>query len=614
MNLVSFVTFLSFFLYVLLGIHGFKTNPRARLNRFFLMLCIACAWWAFCIAMMFIAPDHGSAWFWFRLSSPGWAIGPAIILHFSMALTDQEKLLGRWTSALLVYTPGAVITFRGITVGVTASDVVLRGFGWSPVNEGGSIWYWVYTLYYLLCLGSCLYLLWRWGKTTSLVRQKKQSRILLVCTFMGTFLAFINESLLPALGYDTVPKLPVVLFLFWALGMWYTIDKYRLMVLSPDIAIDAILAGINDLFLMLDPRERIIKVNRPVRIILGYLENELFNQPLARIMNDNLWVRDVLNHIDQQNGSIECEVDFKDKNGNLIPVKINCSPLRDRFTDLVGIVIVGSDLRPTRLLEDQNAELEAMQYDLTESNNVLALKNQQLRNFLNNTGQGFLYFAQDLLICEDYSLECVKILGCDPEGQTLASLVYKDQGDDQEIMNQVFRLALDEQNQDRVEVYLSLLPEEFIINDRCISAVYKVVNRVQEERCVLAILTDISEKRLLEQQMQEEKNIQNMLVRSIINYEEFMDCVLDYQNYCLYGINYLTGGDDEVDTLIVDTMRTIHTYKGIFSQFGTIHVVQQLHELEMTLSEKRADNGLTGDDFIEYMRQLHMEQWLEETS
>ena len=109
MNLVSLITYTAFIIYIFLAFFGLQMDFRSRLNRIFFCLCLACAMWAFCIAFMFTAADHDMAWRWFRLSSPGWGLGPTLVLHFALALTGRDQPGNKKLPVYLIYLPGLLV-------------------------------------------------------------------------------------------------------------------------------------------------------------------------------------------------------------------------------------------------------------------------------------------------------------------------------------------------------------------------------------------------------------------------------------------------------------------------------------------------------------------------
>lgn len=650
MNLVSLITFTAFIIYIFLAFFGLQMDFRSRLNRIFFGLCLACALWAFCIAFMFAATNHDMAWRWFRLSSPGWGLGPALVLHFALALTGRDQPGNKKLPVYLIYLPGLIFTVLGLTVGVTASQVTLMSFGWSPINSG-NLRYWLFAVYYAAYIALSIIVVWQWGKNSPSRRQQKQARVVVFSTFLGTLLAFFNETLLPVWGYADIPKVPVVLWLIWAYGMWIAISRYRLLILTPAIAADQIVASITDMMVLLDLNFTILKVNRSVEEVLGYAENELSGKPVTLITATwNTNNKALYSLVAGVTGFCQEEAIWVTKLGVTIPVQISVSVVKDNYADLVCLVMVAQDLRPTkelereiserrraeqalqktvlqikdysnlleqqnRKLESQNAELEALTISLAETNQTLEEKNSQLENLFNNVGQGFLSFSRDLLIRPEYSYECLNIFRQNPTGKRLSNLIYPQDEKQAELMDTLFREIIQEPDQLRLEVFLSLLPEEVTLYERCISMAYRVVHDSpnNDGRNILVILTDISEKRFLEARVQEEKDIFGMVVKAIIYHDDLLECIEDFRNFCDYVFEEILFSSRGLDEILAEILRQIHTFKGNFSQFDTASVVGELHRLESLLLEAR--DQVTGFDrkyLLQILRQSQLLTCLED--
>lgn len=95
--------------------------------------------------------------------------------------------------------------------------------------------------YYLIYVLFSAALLYHWRKKTESPQEKKQAQIIITAVLVSVVLIFINETLLPLLGVDMIPKVPSLLTLLWAWGMWYAISKYRLLDLSPALTGEIVL-------------------------------------------------------------------------------------------------------------------------------------------------------------------------------------------------------------------------------------------------------------------------------------------------------------------------------------------------------------------------------------
>jgi len=388
MQLVSLITFLAAGIYIYLAVYGLRMKPRTRLNTVFVALCLACALWACCIGFMFSAPSQSTAWWWFRMSSPGWCLGPPLLLNFSLVLTEARVSSQLYKKRFWIYIPALIFIAIAMNKGLTANTLTHESFGWSPLNSGQSLGYWAFTCYYIVCIGSSIALLWRWAARSTLVREKKQARIVIACTLIGTLLAFFNESLLPVLGYNYIPKMPVVLWLIWAYGLWVAISKYSFMYVTPVVATNEIIRSIDDLLIMLDLQGRIIEVNPRVSELLQFSYADLLLSTIEKITDDPATIRNHLTR-SQNNPShtIHEELPLKTRSALAIPTAVSLSAIKDEFGDVICFALVARDLRPTLALQSEikeriraeaelkqaYAEAEITQRELAESEKMAVL-------------------------------------------------------------------------------------------------------------------------------------------------------------------------------------------------------------------------------------------------
>lgn len=239
-------------------------------------------------------------------------------------------------------------------------------------------------------------------------------------------------------------------------------------------------------------------------------------------------------------------------------------------------------------LANQNAELEAQNNVLNDNSKILERmnhdldeKNLKLKNLFDNVEQGILTVNKDLLINGEYSLQCEKLFNKPLTNEKLSVLIYKD---DLNMVNFIDELLIKifEERGDRREIYISLLPEEANINGQAVKLDYKMVKNEKNEDKLIVIITDITEKRLLEKKMNHEGRILKMVVNAIINREEFSDLVRSYEDFSNQIFEKIP--EDKHD----DILRQIHTFKGNFSQYEMINVVPKLNELENKLYDSKS--------------------------
>ncbi len=354
MNLFSLLSLLSFTVYIYLGLYAFKQDSLSTLNRIFLVLCFDLAWWAFSYAFVYSAPDKEVLWFWFKLSAVGWCLVGGISLHLALILTQKDRLLRKWWIYPVLYLPGLIIlgqAWKGI---VTAKDFVRTPLGWVEVWAVDSIWLWIHTLNYSTCLLVGIFLIFRWGSRSHIPLHKKQSRIIISTVALSFGLGTLINIIFPVLQLQVLPAIAPIIILIWAYGIRQAIVKYRLMVLTPAIAKDEIISQMKDLLILTNHEGKIVKINRQAEKTLGYRETELIRQPIGIICRDEEVVQEIFLRITGNRFPLpDREVEYQTKNGELIPVKISCSIIKDKLGDPMGMVVIAEDRRTTLRLKDE---------------------------------------------------------------------------------------------------------------------------------------------------------------------------------------------------------------------------------------------------------------------
>lgn len=205
-----------------------------------------------------------------------------------------------------------------------------------------------------------------------------------------------------------------------------------------------------------------------------------------------------------------------------------------------------------------------------------------IKNLLNNAGQGFLSFRSDLRIEPEYSLECLKLLGPDLENRSFPEILYPKEQEKRDFMEKVLIECFQDNNTERREVFLSFLPNDLLINNYYINIDYKFIpDKLQgEAEELMVILTDATENRALQEQMETERKTLKMIVKAVINRNDLLEIISDYHHFCEETVPHLVFCQEPFHSVTVDIKRMIHTFKGLFGQFEMIHMFSTLHQIE----------------------------------
>jgi len=225
-------------------------------------------------------------------------------------------------------------------------------------------------------------------------------------------------------------------------------------------------------------------------------------------------------------------------------------------------------------------------------------REEKVKELLDNAGQGFLYFNNDMKIGAEYSSEVIRLLGSDLANRDITELLYPKYKEDRLEFAENLKYILLGDDEDTQDILISLLPQEFKINERYIKFEYKVLKK----QMFMLILTDITREKELSKEVEYKHKVLKMVVETVTTMEQFLELKNDYENFITKIDEY-----KDIDRL-TSLARDIHTFKGLFAQKEMLHVVEELHNFENYIVSSRKENKL--DDVIKNITQEVMYSWI----
>ncbi len=214
------------------------------------------------------------------------------------------------------------------------------------------------------------------------------------------------------------------------------------------------------------------------------------------------------------------------------------------------------------------------------------------REIMDNSGQGFLSFGLNLLVEEEYSLECETIFQTkEIAGNSIDSLLFASPCSEQkDFANNLMRI-LSETKAKRRRLFLSLMPREFLLDDRHIKVSYRLLS---SQRMML-ILTDVTKQRALEHAVELERSRLAFIVSSIKNRVLIFESVKEFQEL----LQDISGASDtppeQLEEVLREIYRKIHTAKGNFALLDFVYLPRELHTAEFHLAHWLEDGDLDQD-------------------
>lgn len=201
---------------------------------------------------------------------------------------------------------------------------------------------------------------------------------------------------------------------------------------------------------------------------------------------------------------------------------------------------------------------------------------QKINTIFQQVDQGIMQIGKDHLVQDAYSKECERLFGNNIATCSFVELLYPERVGEQKFISELLSKVFESTDMAR-EVYMSLLPNELQIKENWVRIDYKMLQNTSEHLVLMIILTDLTEKKHLEKQMQNEQKTLRMVVKAMIHAEELRQLMLAYSTFASEAIDLY--GHKEWIYLT----REIHTFKGSFSQYDWQELVDYLDQLENEL-------------------------------
>lgn len=237
------------------------------------------------------------------------------------------------------------------------------------------------------------------------------------------------------------------------------------------------------------------------------------------------------------------------------------------------------------ILEEQTAKIEqhnkTLELEVAKRTQELKHRNEKVESLLNNSGQGFLLFSNDLMVQNEYSQECKKIFKQDIAQQSIAELLYINDKE-RTTFKKALNVFFDSSETLQKEAILSLLDCEIMLFNRYIKLEFKMINA----QTIMLILTNITKQRELEKRINNERNILTFITMVLKDKTHFFEYLAEFE-VVLQSIEEKIIQQEVLSFENASKLyRKIHTYKGVFLQYSLPKIPQKLHEIETQLWEK----------------------------
>lgn len=338
------------------------------------------------------------------------------------------------------------------------------------------------------------------------------------------------------------------------------------------------------IFSQTDLKGNITYVSEAFCYISGYKKEELLNQPHNIVRHSDMpkeAFADLWKTI-QSDKLWQGEVKNKAKDGSSYWVYSRVTSQKDEDGNIIGYTSVRQDINQQKRAEELH---------------------NSVNNLLNNANEGFLSFNNDLLIKDGYSINSLKILTQkELVNKNISSVLFGNDTNKKEIFDLGIINIINSEDETMIELLLGLLPKENKIKDVIFTIDYKIIDKNE----YMIILSDVTEKRNLEEKIIYENKIQKMIVVIATRKDEFLELKDSFSNF-LKTIDEIVNFDLTVETNLSNITRVIHTYKGLLAQEELVNTPHAIHELENELLNLKHFEVLSNENLLSFIKNANLD-------
>ena len=370
-----------FTFYLFMGISCYKKDNKTKVNVLFFALCISASLWATGYAFMLVSPNIEIANIWRIVAAAGWCFFDAIWISAVFSLNDTNKINSISKIQSIVYITSMIFFISNFFYEPSAV-ISSEGYGFVSNLYFATTIGTVFSIYTVIISIAGLVMICFQMKNTKKNRVRKQMKAIIITNLITFCLVSTTDLLFPALGIWVFPSGIIALSIGMG-GMWYVINKHKMMFLSYELVSEYLFEAVNEPIFLLGEDFLVKKCNQVVLNITGYNYNDFKGNSLNELINFRNYN---FNTIMQTGNVNNIEVDLYRENKEPLVCELSATLVYDEYNDILGIVTLLHDVSERKdtaeIQKEYTLKLEESNLQLKNEITNRLLAEEQIRHFI----------------------------------------------------------------------------------------------------------------------------------------------------------------------------------------------------------------------------------------
>ena len=367
--------------YLFLGINTYKRDKKSKVNSTFLILCTLVSIWNIGYAFMLIAPTIETANLCRIVAILGECFFSGLWVSFAFSLKDINQKKLNLKIQTLIYI-SAIILFINNLMYNPSKVVGIEAYGFVDnlyINTTSGIFFRMYNLISFMASFVIIYFIMKSSKKNRVRIQMKTILIINLISFCFTIALQLTSQ---AQYIVSFPYGSITISISMA-GMWYAINKHKMMSISYEIVSEYIFEAVNEPIIILDENFLVKDCNEALINITGYNHMGLEQNSIDRIINFRGFS---YNSILQVGNVVNLKVYLYRKNKEPVVCELSATVIYDEYKDVLGILIHLHDVSEreniAKIQKKYTLKLEKSNLKLKKEITERLLAENQIRHFV----------------------------------------------------------------------------------------------------------------------------------------------------------------------------------------------------------------------------------------